>query len=128
MRVVSETKVIDVIGMRQETTLIAARFEEIFTAARLLQGGCKAVDFNHWLAEVLCPRLSSTPVVILDNTHLNKPPRTRELIEASGATLMFLPPYSPDYNPIEHDWVSNIKPYREYHPETSLEDIIQMFN
>ena len=40
---------------------------------------------------------------------------------------MFLPPYSPDYNPIEHDLVSNIKRHREYHPERTLHDIIQMY-
>ena len=40
---------------------------------------------------------------------------------------MFLPPYSPDYNPIEHDF-ANIKRYREYHPETTLHDTIQMLS
>ena len=39
---------------------------------------------------------------------------------------MFLPPYSPDYNPIEHDF-SNIKRKREYDPDKSIEDIIQMY-
>ena len=75
--------------------------------------------------EELCPRLSSKHVVILDNARLHKTPQTRELIEGSGATLMFLPPYSPDYNPIEHDF-ANFKRYREYHPEKSVENIIQM--
>ena len=78
-------------------------------AARLVQGGCKVTHFNDWLAEVLCPRLSSDPVVIMDNARLHKMPRTRQLIEATGAELMFLPPYSLDYNPVEHDLVSNIK-------------------
>ena len=108
-------------------TLIAARFQDGFSAAAVFQGGCKAVDFNNGLAETLCSRLTSNHVLILDNARLHKTPRTRELIEASGATLMFLPPYSPDYNPIEHDF-ANIKRYREYHPEKSIEDIIQMSN
>ena len=95
------------------TTLIAARFDDAFTAARVFKGSCKAVDFNDWLAEQLCPRLTSKQVVILDNARLHKTPRTRQLIEDSGATLMFLPPYSPDYNPIEHDF-ANIKRHREY--------------
>ena len=95
-------------------------------AARLFEGSCKAVDFNDWLAEQLCPRLTSKQVVILDNARLHKTPQTRQLIEASGASLMFLPPYSPDYNPIEHDF-ANIKRKREYHPEKSIEDIIQMY-
>ncbi len=108
------------------TTLLAARIENTFTAVRLVQGGCKANDFNNYLDEVLCPRLSSDHVVIMDNARLHKTPRTRELIEATGAALMFLPPYSPDYNPVEHDF-ANIKRKREYHPETSIEDIIQMY-
>ena len=72
-------------------TLIAARFQDTFTAAKLLQGGCKAVDFNDGLAEQLCTRLTSKRVVILDNARLQKTSQTRELIEASGATLMFMP-------------------------------------
>ena len=80
------------------TTLIAARFEDTFTVARVFKGSCKAVDFNGWLAEQLCPRLTAKQVVILDNARLHKTPRTRVLIEGSGASLMFLPPYSPDYN------------------------------
>lgn len=106
-------------------TLLAARIENTLTATKLVPGGCKATDFNDWLAEVLCPRLSSDHVVIMDNARLHKTPCPRELIEASGAELMFLPPYSPDYNPIEHDF-ANIKRKREYHPEKSIKDIIQM--
>ena len=109
------------------TTLIAARFEDTFTVARVFKGSCKAVDFNGWLAEQLCPRLTAKQVVILDNARLHKTPRTRVLIEGSGASLMFLPPYSPDYNPIEHDF-ANIKRYREYHPETTLHDSIQIYH
>ena len=93
-------------------TLLAARIENTFTATKLVHGGCKATDFNDWLAEVLCPRLSENHVVIMDNARLHKTPRTRELIQATGAELMFLPPYSPDYNPIEHDF-ANIKRKRE---------------
>ena len=108
------------------TTLIAARFEDTFTAARLFEGSCKAADFNDWLVEQLCPRLTSKHVVILDNARLHKTPKTRQLIEASGASLMFLPPYSPDYNPIEHDF-ANIKRIQQYQTEMAIEDIIQMY-
>ena len=97
------------------TTLIAARFEDAFTAARVFKGSCKAVEFNDWLAEQLSLRLTAKHIVILDNARLHKTPRTRQLIEGCGASLMFLPPYSPDYNPIEHDF-ANIKRHREYQP------------
>ena len=107
-------------------TLLAARFQETFTAVRLLQGGCKSADFNDGLAETLCPCLTANHVLILDNAMLHKTSRTRELIEATGASLLFLPPYSPDYNPIEHDF-ANIKRKREYHSDLTLEDIIQEY-
>ena len=74
------------------TTLLAARIENIFTATKLVQGGCKATDFNDWKpAECLCPRLCSHHIVIMDNARLHKTTRTRELIETSGAELMFFP-------------------------------------
>ena len=101
-------------GQRSRTkTLIAARFEDGFTAKKLFQGSCKATHFNQWLTEELCPRLTEKHVVILDNARLHKTHKTQQLIEASGASLMFLPPYSPDYNPIEHDF-ANIKRHQQY--------------
>ena len=108
-------------------TLLAARFQGTFRAARLLQGGCKSADFNDWLAEELCPHLTPNHVRILDNAMLQKTVRTRQLVERTGASLLFLPPYSPDYNPIEHDLVSNIKRKREYNPDSTLDDIIQEY-
>ena len=56
----------------------------------------------------------------MDNARLHKTPRTRELIEATVTALMFLPAYSPNYNPVEHDLISNIKRKREYNPEKSI--------
>lgn len=57
---------------------------------------------------------------------LHKTLQTRGLVEQTGASLLFLPPYSPDYNPIQHDF-ANIKPKREYHSESTLEDIIREY-
>ena len=109
------------------TPLLAARFQGTFTeTVRLLQGGCKSADFNEWLAEVLCPHLTANHVLILDNAMLHKTSRTRQLIEATGARLLFLPPYSPDDNPIEHDF-ANIKRRREYNPDATLQEIIQEY-
>ena len=63
----------------------------------------------------------------MDNARIHKTKRTRDLIEASGASLLYLPPYSPDYNPIEHDF-ANIKRFREYNKDKTLEAIINMYN
>ena len=66
-------------------------------------------------------------VLIFDNAMLHKTSQTRDLVERTGASLLFLPPYSPDYNLIEHDFVSNIKRKREYYSDSTLEDIIQEY-
>lgn len=60
--------------------------------------------FNAWLARQLGPLLTAQHVVILDNAAFPKSAKTRELITAQGARLLFLPPYSPDLNPIERDF------------------------
>ena len=64
--------------------------------------------FNTWISEVLCKELIPGQVVIMDNASFHKSPKVRELIENIGCTLLYLPPYSPDLNPIEHVW-ANLK-------------------
>jgi transposase len=60
--------------------------------------------FTIWVRDVLAPRLRLGNIVIMDNLRAHHAPRVRELIEARGATIRFLPPYSPDLNPIEPCW------------------------
>lgn len=60
--------------------------------------------FLTYLEQVLCPNLASGEVVIMDNLSVHKVAGIRELIEDRGATLIYLPPYSPDLNPIEKAW------------------------
>ena len=109
------------------TTLVAARIDSHFTAPCLFDGSCNAACFNAWLEAYLCPRLSVSDVVVLDNAKIHKTRRTRELIEASGAEILFLPPYSPDYNPIEHDF-ANIKRLREYNADITIDEVINMYH
>ena len=61
-----------------------------------------------FLEQVLCPRLQPGQIVILDNLGAHKVAGVRPLVEARGARLIYLPPYSPDFNPIEQAW-SKIK-------------------
>jgi len=60
--------------------------------------------FRIYLQEGLLPMLSAGDVVVMDNLASHKHPAVRELIESAGATLLYLPPYSPDLNPIEMIW------------------------
>jgi transposase len=60
--------------------------------------------FQTYLREALVPVLGAGDVVVMDNLASHKHPRVRELIESAGAKLLYLPPYSPDFNPIEMIW------------------------
>jgi transposase len=60
--------------------------------------------FEAFLEQVLCPKLQAGDVVVMDNLSVHKVDRVRELIEGAGARLLYLPPYSPDLNPIEQAW------------------------
>lgn len=64
--------------------------------------------FTTWVREFLCQELRAGQVVIMDNASFHKSPIIRELIESVGCKLIYLPPYSPDLNPIEHVW-ANLK-------------------
>ena len=111
----------------RKTTMVAARIENTFTAFCLFDGSCNAQRFNKWVQEELCPLLSSEHLVIMDNARIHKTARTRELIEACGAEILFLPPYSPDYNPIEHDFAT-IKRLRAYNADIPLDEVINMYH
>ena len=60
--------------------------------------------FLAYIEHVLCPELRPNDVVVMDNLSAHKVQGVRELIEAAGAELLYLPPYSPDLNPIEKAW------------------------
>ncbi len=60
--------------------------------------------FLAYLDQVLCPRLRRGDVVVMDNLAAHKVAGVRERVEAAGAEVLYLPPYSPDFNPIEPCW------------------------
>ena len=67
----------------------------------VLDGPINRDAFEAYVEQVLVPDLGPGDVVIMDNLSSHKGPRVRALIEAAGATVRFLPPYIPDFNPIE---------------------------
>ena len=99
--------------------LIDAYLDETITPEEL-------AELNAWLKARLCPRLTRQHLVIMDNAAFHKSPDTAKLIEHTGATLLFLPPYSPDLNPIEHDFAA-LKKQREYQEPTSLDEIVRAY-
>jgi transposase len=70
-------------------------------ASLVVEGSTNATVFHTYLEEVLCPTLERGRVVVMDNLSAHKGERVRQLIEGKGCELVYLPPYSPDFNPIE---------------------------
>jgi len=66
-----------------------------------VEGATTRVVFEAYLEEALCPSLCAGQVVVMDNLSAHKGEKVRELIEERGCELLYLPPYSPDLNPIE---------------------------
>ena len=88
-------------GHWKTTTLIAALGIEGMRCSTVVDGAVNGDVFEAFVEQVLAGQLRPGDVVVMDNLSSHKRQRTRELIEATGARLLFLPPYSPDLNPIE---------------------------
>jgi transposase len=89
-------------GHWKTTTFVAGLTTRGMVAPFVLDGPINRDAFEAYVSQVLVPELACGDVVVMDNLSSHKGPRTRELIERAGAQLMFLPPYSPDFNPIEN--------------------------
>jgi len=88
-------------GHWQTTTLIAGLRWQGVSAPAVLDGPIDGASFLAWVEQFLCPALGPGDVVIADNLQSHKVAGVQEAIEAVGATILYLPPYSPDFNPIE---------------------------
>ena len=92
-------------GRRSERiNMIAAYCEHQLSAAFTVDGACNRVVFETWLETCLLPTLKPGKVVILDNATFHHGGRIAQLIESAGCRLLYLPPYSPDFNRIEKCW------------------------
>ncbi len=92
----------------QRESFVAAKVGSNIIAPFCYQGTCNTDLFNLWVEHFLIPELKPGQVVILDNAAFHKSQKTKDLIHSSGCKIVFLPPYSPDLNPIEIFW-SNLK-------------------
>jgi transposase len=88
-------------GHWQTHTVVAALRPTALTATAVFDGPIDAVSFHAYIEQILVPTLRPGDVVVLDNLAVHKQPEVRTAIEQAGARLRFLPPYSPDFNPIE---------------------------
>jgi len=101
-------------GRRARATVPHGRWERLtilgglslggLTACLAVEGATDAAVMRVFVEHALVPTLRPGQVVVLDNLSAHKDGRVRALVEAAGCTLLFLPPYSPDLNPIEPAW------------------------
>jgi transposase len=109
---------------RPRQNLLAARQVDALLAPMIITGSVTADVFEVWLAEHLCRELSAPSVLILDNARFHRPDVVRAIAEAAGHRVLFLPPYSPDFNKIEHDFAA-LKRILAYSPEgTTLDEVV----
>lgn len=94
----------------ENITMLATLSVAGITAPMTINGAVDGDVFKVYVEQVLCPTLETDDVVVMDNLPAHKVAGIRELIERCGAKLIYLPPYSPDLNPIEKCW-SKIKTY-----------------
>lgn len=88
-------------GHWKTTTFVGALRLDGMTAPMVLDGPMDGPAFLAWVEQMLAPTLKAGDIVVMDNLPAHKPDAVRAAVEATGATLRYLPPYSPDLNPIE---------------------------
>jgi transposase len=113
-------------GRWQTSTMISAvRLSGPFAAA-IFDCPTDTDVFRAYVQQVLAPELSAGDVVVMDNLAPHKAAGIQEAIEAVGARVLYLPPYSPDYNPIENMW-SKIKQRLRSRAPRSWEALCQAY-
>lgn len=98
-------------------SVISALFKGRLFSPMCFEGTCNTALFNAWLKQMLIPNLTPGQVLILDNASFHKSAESQKLVEAAGCKILFLPPYSPDLNPIEKYWANMKTKVRELLPK-----------
>jgi len=111
-------------GHWHTNTFIAALRHDRIDAPILFDGPMNASTFLQYIEQILAPTLSPGDIVICDNLSSHKSSEVREALQEVGADIAYLPPYSPDMNPIEMVF-SKIKAYLRANPSESFERIVQ---
>jgi len=89
-------------GHWKTTTFVAGLRLSGMVAPMVLDGPINGVSFQAYVDQVLVPELRPGDIVVMDNPDSHKGAGARDAIEAAGASLLYLPPFSPDFNPIEN--------------------------
>lgn len=107
------------------TMVSAIRLDGPFAAAEI-NGPMDGEHFAAYVEQTLVPELRAGDIVIMDNLGAHRSPRVKQAIESAGCELRLLPPYSPDYNPIENMW-SKVKQYLRSAAERTYQALGEAF-
>lgn len=124
----------EIAGMKfQRTNLVAAQIGARTVAPMYYDCATNSAVFEYWFEEKLLPELSPGNVVIMDNASFHRKGALRKIAKRHHVLILFLPPYSPDYNPIEKLWANmkrrlkkNMRNYNSF--EDALEDAIDAYS
>ena len=111
-------------GHRQSNTLLAAVRLDGVVAPMVLDGPVNGDVFAHYIEQSLVPELEPGDMVIMDNLPSHKSLRVTQAIQGAGCFLVYLPPYSPDYNPIENMW-SKVKAWLRKVAARTFETVVE---
>jgi transposase len=96
-------------GHWKTTTFVAGLRLTGLAAPMVIDGPINGLAFQAYIDQVLVPELQPGDIVVMDNLGSHKGPAVRRSIERAGARLLYLPPYSPDFNPIEKNAFAKLK-------------------
>jgi transposase len=94
-------------GAKGRTNVIGALIGNALLTVMLLSGVVNTGVFTSWIQEDLLPKLPPKSIIVMDNATFHKGEKMKLSITNAGHTLLYLPPYSPDLNPIEHKWAES---------------------
>jgi transposase len=101
----------------QRLNIIATLNEKNIDAPFVFEGYCDQEIFNAYAEKILLKSLRPGQTVILDNASFHKSPKLEQIIKKAGCELLYLPPYSPDFNPIEKRWSAIKNSFRKLIPK-----------
>ena len=112
-------------GHWKRTTFVGGLTLNGFIAPLVIEQAMNAAIFEAWVEQSLIPNMPKDAIVVMDNLSAHKGERVRELIEAAGGEVLYLPPYSPDLNPIEQAF-SKLKHWLRAAQKTTTENLWSM--
>lgn len=101
-------------GARGRTNVIGALLGKKLLTVSLFDQNINTVVFNSWVSQDLIPKLPTKSIIVMDNATFHKNKLLQNEIKEAGHILLYLPPYSPDLNPIEQKW-AQAKSLRKKH-------------